>query len=199
MSRTDHRTRVTRMLIRRAFAELMRRKPIQDITIKELCGQAGINRGTFYLHYKDIYDLVDQIEKELFDEFERILSNYTISDLGTRPHKIFSDVCSFLYANREICAALLGDNGDINFLLNLREFLRQKCLHDIIETYHIDRIPDYEYVYAYFESGTVGVLRYWLDHPEDGKTPDEIASMIESIFTYGASLFKKDAEGRNGG
>ena len=143
--------------------------------------------------------MVDQIEKELFDEFERILSNYTISDLGTRPHKIFSDVCSFLYANREICAALLGDNGDINFLLNLREFLRQKCLHDIIETYHIDRIPDYEYVYAYFESGTVGVLRYWLDHPEDGKTPDEIASMIETIFTYGASLFKNDVEGRNGG
>ena len=62
-----------------------------------------------------------------------------------------------------------------------------------------DDIPDYEYVYAYFESGTVGVLRYWLDHPEDGKTPDEIASMIETIFTYGASLFKNDAEGRNGG
>ena len=195
----DSRVRRTKRLLRQGLTELLKQKSIKKITVRELSELIDINRGTFYLHYKDIYDLVDQIEKELFDEFERILSNYTISDLGTRPHKIFSDVCSFLYANREICAALLGDNGDINVLLNLREFLRQKCLHDIIETYHIDRIPDYEYVYAYFESGTVGVLRYWLDHPEDGKTPDEIASMIETIFTYGASLFKKDAEGRNGG
>ena len=68
-----------------------------------------------------------------------------------------------------------------------------------METYHIDRIPDYEYVYAYFESGTVGVLRYWLEHPEDNKTPDEIASMIETIFTYGTSVFTGDAANPNGG
>ena len=46
----DRRTRVTRLLIRRAFTELLRRKPIQSITVKELCEEAGINRGTFYLH-----------------------------------------------------------------------------------------------------------------------------------------------------
>ena len=42
----DHRTRVTRMLIRRAFMELLKKKPIQSISIKELCETAGINRGT---------------------------------------------------------------------------------------------------------------------------------------------------------
>ena len=44
----NRRTRVTRLLIRRAFTELLRKKPIQDISVKELCERAGINRGTFY-------------------------------------------------------------------------------------------------------------------------------------------------------
>src|SRR5699024_10807160 len=58
----DHRTRVTNLLIRRAFLDLLRQKPMQSITVEELCGQAGINRGTFYSHYTDIYDLLGQME-----------------------------------------------------------------------------------------------------------------------------------------
>ena len=50
----DHRTRVTRLLIRRAFTELLTKKPIQSISVKELCENAGINRGTFYAHYSAV-------------------------------------------------------------------------------------------------------------------------------------------------
>lgn len=63
--KTDHRTRVTKMLIRRAFTELLREKPIQRISVKELCTRAGINRGTFYTHYTDLYDLQKQMEEEM--------------------------------------------------------------------------------------------------------------------------------------
>lgn len=186
----DSRVRRTKRLLRQGLTELLKEKSIKKITVRELSELVDINRGTFYLHYKDIYDLVDQIEQELFDEFEQILSNYTISDLSTRPHKVFSDVCGFLYVNREICAALLGSNGDINFILNLRQFMQQKCLRDFAEHYHLDLIPEYNYIYAYLEAGTVGILRYWLEHPEDGKTPEEIASMTETIFLHGAGYFK---------
>ncbi len=59
------------MLIRGAFTDLLRQKPIQNITIKELCERAGINRGTFYSHYTDIYDLRDNIEDEMTREFQK--------------------------------------------------------------------------------------------------------------------------------
>ena len=120
----DSRVRRTKRLLRQGLTELLKEKSIKKITVRELSERVDINRGTFYLHYKDIYDLVEQIEQELFDEYEGIVQNYTIEDLKTQPRKIFSDVCGFLYANREICAALLGENGDINFILNLRKFLR---------------------------------------------------------------------------
>lgn len=185
----DSRVRRTKRLLRQGLTELLREKSIKKITVRELSERIDINRGTFYLHYKDIYDLVDQIEKELFDEFEEILASYCIADLKTRPRKVFSDMCNFLYANREICAALLGDNGDINFILNLRRFLRQKCLCDIAENYHLENLVEYNYIYSYFEAGAVGILRYWLEHPEDGKTAEEIAVLIENIFSQGAGWF----------
>ena len=89
----DSRVRRTKRLLRQGLTELLKQKSIKKITVRELSELIDINRGTFYLHYKDIYDLVDQIEKELFDEFERILSNYTISDLGTTRTK-FSRTCA---------------------------------------------------------------------------------------------------------
>ena len=69
----DHRVRVTKMLVRKAFTTLLSQKPLQDISIKELCELAGINRGTFYTHYSDIYDLLSQLEEEMFADFEKAL------------------------------------------------------------------------------------------------------------------------------
>lgn len=57
---------MTQRLIREAFTGLLKQKPIQSISIKELCEVAGINRGTFYAHYRDIYDLREKIESDMY-------------------------------------------------------------------------------------------------------------------------------------
>lgn len=59
----DYRVRVTKMLIRKEFTELLKTKPVQSITVREICERTGINRSTFYNHYTDVYDLLEQIEK----------------------------------------------------------------------------------------------------------------------------------------
>ena len=51
---SDHRVRVTKLMLRKAFTELLSKKPLQSISVKELCELAGINRGTFYTHYQDL-------------------------------------------------------------------------------------------------------------------------------------------------
>ena len=51
---TDRRVRKTRGQLRQGLVRLMREKSIQDITVKELCEECDINRGTFYLHYTDV-------------------------------------------------------------------------------------------------------------------------------------------------
>ena len=73
---TDRRVRKTRGQLRQGLVRLMREKSIQDITVKELCEECDINRGTFYLHYTDVYQLLHSIEDELLVEFERVLDEW---------------------------------------------------------------------------------------------------------------------------
>lgn len=185
----DSRVRRTKKLLRQGLTELMAKKSIKKITVRELSELVDINRGTFYLHYKDIYDLVEQIETELFDEFESILMSYTLADISKRPHQVIADICAFFEKNHDICTVLLSDNGDLDFIHKLREFIRAKCRKDITDAYHIENLKDYEFLYVYFESGVIGVLRHWLLHPETQKTPDDIATIIENLLVNGISGF----------
>ncbi|MCD8110069.1 MAG: TetR/AcrR family transcriptional regulator [Clostridiales bacterium] len=61
----DLREKKTLKNIRNAFLELRAKKPLERITIKELAGLAEISKATFYLHYKDIYDLSETLQNEL--------------------------------------------------------------------------------------------------------------------------------------
>ncbi|MGN1116582.1 MAG: TetR/AcrR family transcriptional regulator [Candidatus Ornithomonoglobus sp.] len=64
----DIRIKRTTESIRNAFIKLRGKKPIEKISVKELSELADINKATFYLHYRDIYDLSETIERTLIDE-----------------------------------------------------------------------------------------------------------------------------------
>ena len=71
----------------------MEEKGFEAITVSDLTKKADINRGTFYLHYKDKYDLLEQSEEEIFVELDRIAEeawdavnqNYK-NDVQVEPH-----------------------------------------------------------------------------------------------------------------
>ena len=60
----DIRIEKTERAIRNAFLELRAAKPLEKITVKELCSLACINKSTFYSHYEDIYALSQMLESE---------------------------------------------------------------------------------------------------------------------------------------
>lgn len=63
----DRRVAYTRKAIKDAFLYLLESNTIEEITVKEICGVADINRATFYRNYADIYALYDAIEAELLE------------------------------------------------------------------------------------------------------------------------------------
>lgn len=74
----DLREKKTKNSIKNAFIELRARKPLERITVKELSELALISKATFYLHYHDIYDLSDCLQKEII---QRVLENVTCPQL----------------------------------------------------------------------------------------------------------------------
>ena len=107
----DRRVRKTKALLRESLQRLLLEKPLREITVKELTEAADVNRGTFYSHYRDIYDLRDQIEEELFQEFVSMMDSYPADKLrrGLRP--VFTAVFPFVLRNAGAGAVFWGAAG----------------------------------------------------------------------------------------
>ncbi|MGN0334101.1 MAG: TetR/AcrR family transcriptional regulator [Lachnospiraceae bacterium] len=108
----DLRVKRTKKNIRDAFLTLRSKKDLEKITVTELADLAGINKATFYLHYKDIYDLSERIEDELIEDClasikhpEDLLKGEGFSQLAlayTSQSELFSILFSGSRANRAI-------------------------------------------------------------------------------------------------
>ena len=81
--KTDRRVRKTKSQLRKGLAHLMKEKSIGEITVKELVDEVDINRSTFYLHYTDIYQMLQQIEEDALEEITQVMQNYTIDSNNT--------------------------------------------------------------------------------------------------------------------
>ena len=95
-NRTDLRIEKTVRAIRSAFLELILTKPVHRITVTELARRAEINKGTFYLHYADIYDLYNQLVAQVSAKIAASFDPYP--DLFTSPA---SFVRTFLFSQVE--------------------------------------------------------------------------------------------------
>lgn len=71
--KNDPRTRYTEMIIKKAFLELLQQKPMNKITVREICDRAEINRSTFYKHYLDCYDLLDKLKEEALSQLDELM------------------------------------------------------------------------------------------------------------------------------
>ena len=157
----DRRVRKTRAQLRQGLAELLKEKSLKEITIKELVEKVDINRSTFYLHYTDIYDMMEKIENELTGEIEDLIHTHPVSPFNEDSFPFIEDIFSILAENRDICAALLGPNGDISFLHRIENILSEHSLNALKETFP-GKMDDLTYYYAFCLSGCIGLVKTWL-------------------------------------
>lgn len=94
MNQNDLRVIKTRENIFNAFIDLLAKKPLYKISVQELCKNARINKGTFYYHYEDIYDLYGKcIEKEIgtlydyIDCYDRVITDPALFLYKVKEHR----------------------------------------------------------------------------------------------------------------
>ncbi|MBO7661776.1 MAG: TetR/AcrR family transcriptional regulator [Clostridia bacterium] len=158
----DRRVRRTRKLLTQALTELLQKKQINEITVKELTDLADMNRGTFYLYYKDVFDMLEKIEDSMFETLDSILSLHEQEDVAAQARLILTDLFRFIEDNREMCRVLLSPHGDMNFLHRLNEVVREKCLQAWPGVRDVDDVT-FEYHYNFVIFGCGGVIRAWVN------------------------------------
>lgn len=187
----DRRVRKTRRQLREYLITLLKEKKVQDITVRELTDMADLNRGTFYLHYKDVFDLLEKTEAELQEDFNQLVCKHDAVDLKQRPSVIFNEIYSLVYDNADLIEILLGENGDLNFVNRLKLLIREKCLKDWMEVFRSGNAAAFDAFFSFIVSGCIGLVQYWLQTGLK-ETPEQMAKLTEHIITKGIGVLEID-------
>lgn len=173
MKKTDRRVRKTKTLLKNGLITLMQEKSIKEITVQELVDQVDINRSTFYLHYKDIYDLVEQLEQEVFDSFKDLINSYN-------EKKEDEQMLIALYQNiknyGDLAKALISPHGDMSFVHRLIMMIRNEIAPYVEDTFHLEPNTLTDYIYEYCLFGTLGLIKKWMER--DFAEPVEVMAKV---------------------
>ncbi|KAF0196192.1 MAG: TetR family transcriptional regulator [Bacillota bacterium] len=181
----DRRVKYTKMVLKESFIKLLEKKDISQISIKEICEDADINRTTFYAHYSDQYDLLRKIENELLDNIGAHLDQI---DGNINAVALAEKIFDYLKENAELCKLLLSERGDFTFQKRVMVLVYDKIIAEITGGNTITK-EDAEYVYAFTITGCVGIVQKWLDE-DMKKSPSYMAEMVISLTLGLISLLK---------
>ena len=179
--KTDPRARYTQSIIRDAFFEIARKKPLSKITVSEICAIAGINRGTFYRYYMDVYDLSDQLVQEGLDHLEKIIRGGT----GKSFQESFAEILRIFRNDQKFFfMAMSGSISEMNNDQNRREGFLEKIFIKSYSIFMDNSGPVLDpkkkaMLLSYISGGTAALIICWLrTHAEE--TPEEIAALIDN-------------------
>lgn len=181
---TNRSTVRTKKAVKHAFSELIEEKGLDSLTVSDIARSAGINRGTFYLHYVDKDDLKKQLESEALDAIRDRLFNSEESNpndpVDVIPYVAILSALEYVGEDFEFIKAIIGPRGDHAFLGrfrdNLGEMIEKQIAKSTTLRLEMKGFPR-EYAMQVMMAGIVAIFELWLSR--DGKeSPEQIATMI---------------------
>jgi len=165
------------MVLRNSLMELMKKKSILSISIKDICELADISRSTFYAHYKDQYDLLKQTEEETLAYFEDILNKY--KDMHSRKDttQMLEEMLTYIANNGDTIQVLLSENGNIDFQ---KKLFHHFIMHKQVTKYFSEKQQDEEtkkYYSVFLIHGSIGLIWHWLKN-NMGMSVQQLAKML---------------------
>lgn len=169
----------TRKAIKETFISLLEKRPLSEITVKDISTECGINRNSFYYHYHDIPALIDEIIKE---EAEQILNKYPSVSTIVECFDVMTEFAS--HRKRAIMHIYRSVNREVFelHLMNISEYFVGNYVNTVLNNENISSV-DKKTIIDYYKCVCFGLVLNWLN---TGMT-DEYAHEIRRIF-----LLKKD-------
>ena len=173
--KNNKRYKINSEKIETAFLALILNHKYEDITISQVCKQAGINRSTFYCHYDDINDLIIKIE----NKFANSMAN--IFNFGLRQNNdAFKEMFKFIKENKYFYKAFLSisyqtlaeTNTKIDILSNVKENKAAPTSNEIELFYRA----------SFFGAGIKELCRLWLER-DCKESPEEMAFILYKEYT----------------
>lgn len=182
----DRRVILTKRLLREGLLRCLEMKPIEKITIHELCEESGINRTTFYNHYHDPIQILHEITCDYADQLQSIFDEHIKSSPGDYKKATIA-CCEYLYGKKAEIKVLFSENTGRYI---------EKAAIDIMEWMiksRSGRTADTDERRLFISTSSMaiyGLMKCWLTE-DIQKTPHDIVLIIDRIYslkTYYSAL-----------
>ena len=189
-TKNNQRTRLSKILLKNALMDLLSEKgSVTKISVRELCERADLNRSTFYAHYSEPKELLEEVEAELLDATREHLQKIGAeNDIGA--HRYLLSFLIYIKENDKPFRTLLIDAGDPEF----RSKFMQQSIIQFIENLDIAFPKEQEqYIYSYILNGSTGVIIQWM---RSDSSIDENA-LVDLLFFINQSALENLATKKN--
>ncbi|WP_125713433.1 TetR/AcrR family transcriptional regulator [Companilactobacillus kedongensis] len=159
--KNNRRARYTKKMIQETVLDLLEDKPINNITVTEVCRQADVNRTTFYRYYDDIYQCVDDVEMDFLESSE--------PPKKIQPMIALEGLLTAFYNDRKL-SNLVFVEGKTRLLEKLQDAMDQNG-KEFIDPYQS----------AYLMAGMQSIMKLWVKNGMR-ETPHELTQIIVKII-----------------
>ena len=189
-TKNNQRTRLSKILLKNALMDLLSEKgSVTKISVRELCERADLNRSTFYAHYSEPKELLEEVETELLDATREHLQKIGAeNDIGA--HRYLLSFLIYIKENDKPFRTLLINAGDPEF----RSKFMQQSIIQFVENLDIAFPKEQEqYIYSYILNGSTGVIIQWM---RSDYSIDENA-LVDLLFFINQSALENLATKKN--
>lgn len=190
MGSYEEKNRRTKQLIQKSFLRILEEEPFETITIGDISKAAQINRGTFYLHFQDKFDLLDQIEQQLFrdlgNHIDELQSSYSSTQTFEKGQaQLAATLFSAIKMHAPLLKIFLGNRGRAGFHIRFRDAFSEKVRVNLEKNESIItglKAP-MEYFLSFITSAFLGLIEQWIRNGLD-KTPEEMTVLYIDIISF---------------
>jgi len=182
MRKSDARVRYTQRVLKESFLFLLQKKPVNKITVKEVCELAELNRATFYAHYSDCFALMAEIEQELLDAFEqslRLIEGFDVSML-------ISAIYTMIEQNEDACRVLIFNGASPSILSRMIVLAKEDSISTWKQQLYHASDAELEMLYIHLSNGLMNVVLGGYDK----YSREDVISFVNRIVKSSLSLFQ---------
>lgn len=180
----NKRKTASKQEIKLAFTRLIHEKGFEGLTVMEIAREAGINRGTFYTHYIDKYDLMDKLEIETINDLKAILLRPNVGDVNDPleliPYPLILEALIYVKQDFDFISALAGPGGDPQFVAMIKGILSELIESKISQSTELEfkkeNLPE-DYALEILLSSIVAIILLWIKKGGT-ESPEDIATMV---------------------
>jgi AcrR family transcriptional regulator len=175
----------SKLKLRKSLLNLMINRPVSRITVQELCSDAHVNRTTFYKYYKNVDDLLAEIETSIINDFRHIAQ----ASLLDEDPEAFIKVCLELIDKNTDMARVIFASGKYELVRKVFALFHDQCIRYWHRELGCDDLRTLDMIYYFVVNGIIGIVSRRTDGVIHG-TADELKDFINLISHGGINAFK---------